>query len=505
MSLPIRTRLSLSYFLIFAFAGSLLVGASWAIARHSLLFELDHEMDEHIDDVHDFVAANGLIDDEAKAHSAIAEEFGLKDEGKWLQIEDAQGHWIYRSRHMLLAPHAIPAAASLPRKGSFLNFQGGDDPVRSLRRAFTIDGHVWVVEMGSDLTKTNRVLADFRDDLLLIAPIVLLMAGFAGHLLSRRALDPVAAIATEAQRIHEGNLQKRLPCLDTRDELAHLSSTLNDMLERIESGVRSVRDFTAHASHELRTPVALIRSESDLALRFDRSPREYRDAINIIAAEAQQMSSLLDSLLFLARIDAGTEEARLERVDAQLLCAQVCRKWRTAFREAGIRLSADLPAAPLVVIADSFYLPRLLNVILENALKYTPADGSVKLALTLHGGLARFEVSDTGVGIPDEDRSRIFDRFFRAGNVREANASGSGLGLALAAWIADRHKTKIEVSSNQGDGSCFSWSLPVVSPSEMELRNADAETEAGPQAISRIRVPGAGPSGENRLSDIFSV
>jgi signal transduction histidine kinase len=479
LSLPIRTRLSLSYFLIFAFAGSLLVAASWGIARQSLLFELDHEMDEHIDDVHDFVAANGLIGDEAKAQAALATEFGLKDEGKWLQIEDGQGHWIYRSRHALIAPHALPPAASLPPQGSFLDFRAGDDPVRSLRRAFTIDRHVWVVEMGADLKKTDRVLAHFRDDLLLIAPIVLLMAGFAGHMLSRRALDPVAAIACEAQRIHEGNLQSRLPRLETGDELAHLSSTLNDMLERIESGVRSVRDFTAHASHELRTPVALIRSESDLALRFERSPCEYREAIGIIAAEAQQMSSLLDSLLFLARVDAGTEQARIERVDAQLLCEQAFRKWRPAFREAGIRFSADLPTTPLLVMADSLYLPRLLNIILENALKYTPGGGSIRLALTLHGILARFEVSDTGVGIPDQDRSRIFDRFFRAGNVGKANASGSGLGLALAAWIADRHRTRIEVSSRPGEGSSFSWTLPVVSLPEAEFRDSDAESQAG--------------------------
>ena len=107
------------------------------------------------------------------------------------------------------------------------------------------------------------------------------------------------------------------------------------------AGVRSVRDFTAHASHELRTPVALIRSEAELALRFDRSPREYREAICLIGAEAQQMSSLLDSLLFLARIDAGTEHARLEEVDAQLLCARAFVKWRPVLREAGVHLTAD--------------------------------------------------------------------------------------------------------------------------------------------------------------------
>lgn len=478
MHLPIRVRLSVSYFLIFAFAASLLVGASWFMARRSLYFQLDHEMDEHIDDVRDFIVANHLGADEANARAALFAEFNLKDEGKWMQIEDGPGQWIYRQRHMMIAPHDLPAAASLPRHGSFLEFQAGRDPVRSLRRSFAAEGRVWVVESGVSLTKTVMVLAQFRSELLLMTPLVLIMAGFAGHMLSRRALDPVAAIAREAQRIHEGNLQNRLPRLDTRDELAHLSSTLNDMLERIESGVRTVRDFTAHASHELRTPVALIRSETDLALRFDRSPHEYREALSAIGAEARQMSSLLDSLLFLTRVDAGTEHACLEQVDAQLVCAQAYRKWRPVLREAGVRLTADLPAGPVTVMADSLYLPRLLNVILENAGKYTSAGGSVRLTLTMCDQLARFEVSDTGAGIPDEEHGRIFDRFFRASNTRAMNASGSGLGLALAAWIAARHQTQIEVQSTLGLGSHFSWCLCTVLPPRGATNRSDADDEA---------------------------
>ncbi|HEX4005086.1 MAG TPA: HAMP domain-containing sensor histidine kinase [Acidobacteriaceae bacterium] len=464
MNLPIRIRLSMSYFFIFAAASTLLAGASWYMAQRSLQFELDHEMEERIDDVRDFVAAQGLIGDEAKARATIAAEFGLKDEGKWLQIEDTHGRWIFRSRHMLAAPHGIPPAASLPAGGSYFDFWGMDEPVRSLRRAFTIDGHVWVVETGVSLQKTDRVLAHFRDDLLLIAPMVLLMAGLAGHLLSRRALDPVAAIAREAQRIHEGNLQSRLPRLKTRDELAHLSTTLNDMLERIESGVRSVRDFTAHASHELRTPVALIRSEADLALHFDRSPRECREAIAVIGAEARQMSSLLDSLLFLARVDAGTEAAQLENVDAQQVCAGASRKWRAHFRTADIQFSVELPPAPLIVVADNLYLPRLLNIILENAGKYTPAGGMIRLSLTSdRGNRARFEIADNGVGISPLDQAHIFDRFYRAAAARATRTTGSGLGLALAAWIAARHQTKIEVASALGAGSSFSWTLPLIS------------------------------------------
>jgi signal transduction histidine kinase len=463
----------MSYFLIFACAGLLLTGAAWAMARHSLLFELDHEMDEHIDDIHDFMAANGLMGDETRAGAAIEEDFARKDEGKWLQIVDGRGNWVYRSGHMLFAPHGVPAARSLPRRGNFLNFTAHGEPVRSLRRAFTLDGRTWVVESGESLDKTDRVLVHFRDELLLISPIILLIAGIAGHMLSRRALDPVAAIANEAQRIHEGNLQNRLPQLETRDELAYLSTTLNDMLERIESGVRSVRDFTAHASHELRTPVALIRSEADLALRCDRPSGEYRSALQTIGAEARQMSSLLDSLLFLARVDAGTEEASLEPVDAQSVFTEAVRKWMSIFRRAGIRFSAELPPEPVMVLADRTYLPRLLNIVLENAGKYTPAGGSVRLSLTADGEQCRFAVSDTGIGISAEDLPHIFGRFYRAARVRATSSPGSGLGLALAAWIAARHQTTIDVDSTLDAGSTFAWTLALAQ------RNARIQTDRG--------------------------
>lgn len=486
LNLPIRIRLSISYFLIFACAGTLLVGASWFMARRSLYFELDHEMEEHIDDVHDFIVANHLGADETKARTALRAEFELKDEGKWLQIEDAEGSPIYRPWHMTIAPHKLPAAASLSPQGRFTEFSARSKTVRALCRSFTADGRVWVVESGTALSKTDMVLARFRNSLLLIAPIVLLMAGFAGHMISRRALDPVAAIAREAQRIHEGNLQSRLPRLNTHDELAHLSSTLNKMLERIESGVRTVHDFTAHASHELRTPVAFIRTETDLALRFDRSSHEYRLALLAIGAEAQQMSSLLDSLLFLARVDAGTEHAHLEQVDAQLLCAQACRKWHPVFREAGIRFAVDLPASPTMVMADGLYLPRLLNVVLENAGKYTPAGGSVRLRLARDGSEARFEVSDTGVGIPNDEQTRIFDRFFRASNVRETKASGSGLGLSLAAWIAARHQAKIEVKSRPGAGSSFSWDLRAVLPPQSVVNGGDTGYKVQLGGLTRV-------------------
>ncbi len=487
MPLPIRIRLSISYFAIFSVAGILLCLASYLMARQSLYIALDHELEERIDDVHDFFAAHELANDYSRAHAEVAAEFGLKDDGKWLQIKDDQGRWIFRARRMLIAPHDVPAAQTLPAKGTIVEFGAGPKGVRSLRRAFTLEGHTFVVEAGATLTKTDQTLLLFRNGLLLISPAVFLMAGFAGHLISRRALTPVAAIAQEAQRIHDGNLQTRLPVPHSRDELAHLSATLNEMLERIESGVRSVRDFTAYASHELRTPVALIRTEADLALQFERSNQEYREAIEIIGSEAQRMSSLLDSLLFLARADAGAEQVQLQSVDARRLCAQAYEKSLRAFQSAEIQLTTDLPPGRLPVVADPTYLQRLLTIILENAAKYTPRGGSVRLFLRISDRVARFSVADTGIGIPVKDRALIFARFRRGSNAQDANVEGSGLGLALAAWILERHGSAIEVESAVGSGSTFSWTLPLALEywSEIPAQQTRASDEYVPLACTR--------------------
>jgi signal transduction histidine kinase len=488
MQLPIRIRLSISYFVIFSVAGILLCLASYLMARQSLYTAFDHELDEHIDDVHDFLAARGLANDYDRARAEVATEFALKDDGKWLQIQDDQGRWIYRARRMMIAPHELPPASDLPSKGTFAEFSADAKRVRSLRRAFTLQGHTFIVESGSTLTKTDQTLTLFRNGLLLILPVVFLIAGLAGHLLSRNALNPVGAIAREAQRIHDGNLQTRLPRLETRDELAHLSATLNEMLERIESGVRSVRDFTAYASHELRTPVALIRTEADLALQYQRSNAEYREAIGIIGAEAQRMSSLLDSLLFLARADAGAEQVHLQSVDARRLCTQTYEKSRRMFQSAKIQLKTDLPAGRVAVMGDPTYLQRLLTIILENAVKYTPSGGSVRLVLRITGGMAHFAVADTGIGVPVKDRALIFARFRRGSNAQDANVHGSGLGLALAAWIAERHCTAIEVESVVGSGSTFSWSLPLSSEywTEISAEQSHASSERLPLASSQV-------------------
>jgi signal transduction histidine kinase len=202
----------------------------------------------------------------------------------------------------------------------------------------------------------------------------------------------------------------------------------------------------------------------------------------VISAESVRMSALIDSLLFLARVDARTETVQLEPLDIRRLCLQTLDKWRPLLQYAKIDLTSDLPSRPVAVLADSLYLQRLLNIVVENAAKYTGAGGSIRLTLEESKDSVRIEVSDTGIGIPVQDRDRIFQRFYRGSNVQQlSEAHGSGLGLALAAWIAERHKTTIKVDSTEGRGSSFSWTLPVSA-----FGPQDVAEEKPPMAENRV-------------------
>jgi signal transduction histidine kinase len=299
----------------------------------------------------------------------------------------------------------------------------------------------------------------FRDDLLFLTPVVILLAGLAGHLMSRKALKPVAALAAQARLINDRNLDTRLPMPNTNDEIFDLSNTLNQMLKRIDKAFASVRSFTGNASHELRTPISLLRTEIDVALYRPRSAEEYRETLIRLNEEAVRMTNLVENLLSLARADGGAEALSMTPIDLHFLFQHVERTWTAPMQRAMLHFRIDIPGDGLVLLGDANSLQRLLSILLENAAKFTPPGGSVIMSAAVAGPRIVISVRDTGVGIAAEDIPRIFDRFYRAAQPNDSAPRGSGLGLALAKWIADRHRTELAVESRSGQGSCFSFSL----------------------------------------------
>jgi heavy metal sensor kinase len=292
--------------------------------------------------------------------------------------------------------------------------------------------------------------------------LALAVAAGGGIFLARRALKPVDKIAETAQEIGETDLSRRIN-VNTKDELGRLAATLNAMIGRLEKAFQRQKQFTSDASHELRAPLAVIEAESSLALQKERPPGDYRQSLETISQESKQMSSLIEQLLTLARADAGKEQWNFTDVNLGRVITNLSADVEVLCQEKG--LSCQLgQIQDLVVKGDAARLRELFMNLLDNAIRYTPALGTVSVSLHREGEMAIVAIKDTGVGIAAEDMPFIFERFYRVDKARSRAQGGTGLGLAICRYIAEAHGGKIEVESQVGVGSTFSVWLPLLSP-----------------------------------------
>ena len=285
------------------------------------------------------------------------------------------------------------------------------------------------------------------------------------------------ALTRTARSISGTNLSSRLERLNTGDELQRLSDTLNEMLGRIETAFLRVSQFTADASHELRTPISLIRTEAEIALRKSRDESEYQESLRHILQEAERTSALIEKLLSLARADAGRESLDIRRLDLGETVRQIVIDWRKVMVSRQLRFTDDITSRKVYVAGDKTAVSRMLNILLDNAVKYTPSPGNIELTLQANDGVALVTVRDSGIGISDDDQSRIFERFYRADKARSRESGGAGLGLAIAEWIVAQHRGRVIVQSTPGKGSAFLVELP--------LQLSGEATFAQPPVVSR--------------------
>jgi signal transduction histidine kinase len=279
--------------------------------------------------------------------------------------------------------------------------------------------------------------------------------------MSRRALRPVDQIIDAARSIGEQSLAQRLPLLETQDELQRLSETLNQMLGRIENAFRRVTEFTADASHELRTPVALIRTTAEVAPRKPRANEEYRQALEDVHAESIRTTELIENLLTLARADAGKAALERREIDLAQIVQEASQQGQKLAHAKSLGFRTDIPDIAVHTLGDASALRRLLLIVIDNAVKYTQ-EGEITVRLSSVNGRPEVQVSDTGVGISESDLFRVFERFYRADKSRNRDSGGAGLGLSIAKWIADVHQGAIEARSESNRGSTFVITLPGV-------------------------------------------
>lgn len=461
-------RVSISLRLTLWFGGIFLLG--WVLFGASMWFNLKHTLT----DERRLTLSRRLDRLEALANKTRGEspgdrlgdyrDFARATGGGLMQIVRGDGARVIPA--LSSAADAFPWPAPFDQSAEqFLHVRAADQPYWVLTRPSSLDGHPVVLLAAAPEAGNLLVLDRFWFGLLASAPILLLVSSAGGYWLSRRALRPVDRIAAAARSISIRNLSERLPVTRSGDELQRLTETCNAMLARLESAVNQIKQFTADASHELRSPLSFVRTVAEVALRTPHIDPQSREALEDIVAEAARAASLLEDMLTLARADSAQSEAALEPLSLAAVVGQACDAIRPLAAEHRLALSVDLgDSRPACVLGDFSTLRRLFGILLDNALKYTSAPGSIHVALSVAGDKAAVLVRDTGSGIADSDLPHIFDRFYRADPSR-SQIEGCGLGLAIARWIAGLHHAEILVTSQPGQGSDFRVVFPLCAPS----------------------------------------
>jgi heavy metal sensor kinase len=374
-------------------------------------------------------------------------------EGSFIQVFDESERLLY--------PAKPSPALAFPWPKRFY----GDSPqytqvdfshrrYRIFSRVLKLEHETLLIFVAGQLEDNRALLNRFSNGLFWITPALLALCAMFGYFLSRHALDPVARLTASARSITIGNLSRRLPISRTGDELERLAETCNEMLARLDAAVKQITRFTADASHELRSPISFIRTTAENALRNPGIDQESAESFREIVAETAQASRLLDDMLTLARSDAGTAEMALAPVDFAGIVAEACEKIRFLAEMKQHVLQVGISCHNSATITgEASSLRRLVWILLDNAIKYTPARGRIQVDLTTANGEALLSVRDSGVGIPASALPHIFERFYRLDSSR--NEEGMGLGLAIAKWIADVHHAAFRVESEENRGTLF--------------------------------------------------
>ena len=360
--------------------------------------------------------------------------------------------------HQLIIP--VPALAEArQRGGSYVVLNDLRvavvplSPDRSRQLGFAI--------VAEPLSVIEEGLRRLRRDFVFGVPLILLLASLGGYFLARKSLSPIALMNQQTQRITAQNLSAQLDVANPRDEVGGLAITINALLARLDAAFQEQKRFIADASHELRTPLAVLRGETEVALEQERVTAEYKESLALIKDEAERLSRIVENLFMLARQPVDAPSMIRERVRLDEVVADCARAAQVLATQKGLRLKIEGSLPAISVDGDDEMLERMLLNLLDNAVKYTPAGGEISIALGSQNGAAHMVVTDTGIGIPAEDQSRIFDRFYRVDKARSRALGGAGLGLSIARWIVEGHGGSLSVESMVGRGSSFTAELPL--------------------------------------------
>ena len=459
MSFTIRARLTALYFLVLAAS---FTGFFWICDygfQRSISTAVNDASQRNLDTLKR-VLGRHLAQGTPQLSQELTRVSDLWESGAIFQVAGPDGRWIYRapsflSQHPPLQPISSEGVSFETTNLAALQY-------RVARQQIALDGNVYLVDAAVPTEPFDQALDSFRLMEKRFLPLLVVLASLLGYWLSGRALAPVNRIIESAERVGVRNLSRRLEVPRAKDELRRLTEQLNAMLDRIEVSVKRITQFTADASHDLRTPLALIRTNAELALRRTRTDSEYRETLARILSTSEETTELIEQLLLLARADANVAQLKLETTMLSPVLQAVAQNANLLSAGKGLTFSQSVVSSTDSLFANQPALERLFMTVLDNAIKYTSPGGHVSLSLHLENSQAIVEVADTGIGIAEKDLPHVFERFYRADQARSRETRGSGLGLSIAKWIAETHNGSIDLHSQLGQGTRVTIRLPLA-------------------------------------------
>jgi heavy metal sensor kinase len=458
----IRTRLTLWYSAILLGILVVIGSLSYSVLRWSLMQDLDSSLMTVAQVVHDTRSDDA---DDSDLETILRNLLGPESYERFVQLLDPDG----RPRPRAPAPRASTLPFSVQaqanaRRGikTFETITQDREQVRILTMPIVERTRVVrIVQVGSSLSRAQGVLRRYLETLVVLIPLGVGLAAAGGAVIARKALRPVDEMTAAARRITAEDLHQRIGRQGTQDELDRLAETLNGMLARLDEAFRQMRRFAADAAHELRTPLTALKGGIEVALRASRTPEEYQHVLISSLEDVDRLIRVAEDLLLLSRAAVPPEMPR-PRIELEPLVLEALELGTRLAQGTGVHVKLG-PVAPAAVRGDSSALVRAMRNLVENAVKYTPAGGTVELTLRTADGQVVFAVQDTGIGIAPADAERIFEPFVRLDAARARETGGTGLGLAIARSIVLAHGGTLTLEREPGPGSCFVISLPLAS------------------------------------------
>ncbi|MGC8595450.1 MAG: sensor histidine kinase [Candidatus Kryptoniota bacterium] len=394
-------------------------------------------------------------EEQTEVWNKIYEHSLLNSKKQFIYIVDKRGRIFYRSFN--LARDSLPSPpATKPFEVEITESKIGSQKIRLA----ALDTRFYKIRVAYPEDELTDVLQNLFSIFLYLIPIVLILSVIGGYFLAKQSLKPVHDITLTAQEITATNLRKRIAITNPNDELGRLAITLNSMIARLEESFEQVKQFSMDASHELRTPLTILRGEIEVALQGTRSTASYKKILASLLDEVVRMTSIVEGLILLAKADSGMATLSMKPVNFDKLIEEITEDAIVLAEQKQISVAVE-KIEPVVVLGDEIRLRQMVLNLVDNAIKYTPEHGSIFISLERTDGTAKLTVRDTGIGIPEEELSRIFDRFYRVDKSRSRLPDGLGLGLSIAKWIAESHDGKIQAYSRPGTGSTFIVQLPA--------------------------------------------